>query len=88
MIKSHESEAGQSPAVFLILILLISNRYNFADFYATALKFRLFTNLSMLFQTMSMMSFITAGQKTYAYLYVEETELVSLNVVPIQIFGE
>jgi hypothetical protein len=50
-------------AVFLILILLISNRYNFADFYTTALKFRLITNHSMLFQTMSMMSSITAGKR-------------------------
>jgi hypothetical protein len=55
MIKKHESEAGRALAVFLILILLISNHYNFSDFYATALKFRLITNFSMLFQAMSMM---------------------------------
>jgi hypothetical protein len=34
--KKSESEAGRSLAVFLILILLISNRYNFSAFYATA----------------------------------------------------
>jgi hypothetical protein len=65
MIKKQESEAGQSLVVFLILILLISNRNNFSDLNATALKFLLITNLSMLFQTMSMMSSITAGKKTF-----------------------
>jgi hypothetical protein len=60
MIKNHESETGRALAVFLILILLSCNRYNFSAFYATALKFRFITNLNMLFQTMSM-SFITAG---------------------------
>jgi hypothetical protein len=50
-------------AVFRILTLVISNRYNFADFYATALKFHFVTNLSVLFQTMSMMSSITVRKR-------------------------
>jgi hypothetical protein len=62
MIKNHESEAGRVLAAFLMQILLSSDRYNyFSGFYATALKFRFITNISMLFQTMSMMSFIAAG---------------------------
>jgi hypothetical protein len=55
MIKKHE--AGQCLAVFLILILLISN----SEFlYTTVLKFCLANILSMLFQTMYMMFSITA----------------------------
>jgi hypothetical protein len=50
-------------AVVLILIFLISNRYNVSDCYATALKYRSTTNLSMLSQTISMMFSITAGER-------------------------
>jgi hypothetical protein len=50
MIEKHKSEAGRSLVVFLIQPLLISNRYNFLDFNSTAMKFRLISNISMLFQ--------------------------------------
>jgi hypothetical protein len=53
-------------AVFLILILLTSNRYNFSDLFATALKFPSVTNLSRYFQIMSMMFSITAIGKRHS----------------------
>jgi hypothetical protein len=57
--KKWKNKARQSLAVFLILILLISNRYNFADFYTTARKFQLI----MLFQTISMLSSMFNSRK-------------------------
>jgi hypothetical protein len=51
--------------VFLIQILLISNHYNFLDSNSTAMKFRLISNISMLFQIISMMSLITEGKMLF-----------------------
>jgi hypothetical protein len=65
MIKKHESEAGRSLVVFLIQILLISNRYNFLDFNSTAMKVRLISNISMLFQMIYMMSLITEAKMLF-----------------------